>query len=174
MSARIFILLLLFGSQGFSQSNTAADPVYLTKAQKEELQKKAEAEAAAAKKAEEERAQAERIAFLLVPPVAIKPFLKLPGFLRGMTFGRSKGACTVLAFQDIPGLAHNYGADRLLSQELVGACENKGFLRITDEPTQDFASKQFGEHEVDQKQHHYDRAKTVRLVRWQKAFHRGS
>jgi len=63
-----------------------------------------------------------------------------------MVEGRSKGACIVLAFQDLPGFSEVYGEK--LAREIVGSCRNKGFLKIIDWDTAKFASDYFGVHEL--------------------------
>lgn len=72
---------------------------------------------------------------------------KLDGFNSLLVEGRSKGACVVLGFQDIPGLHSVYG--RELADELIGLCANKAFLRTGDPSTQQFASNCVGTQDVD-------------------------
>ena len=72
---------------------------------------------------------------------------RLDGFHSLLVEGRSKGACVVLGFQDIPGLYSVYG--RELAAEMIGLCSNKAFLRSSDNDTQEFASKSFGSQEID-------------------------
>lgn len=72
---------------------------------------------------------------------------RLDGFYSLLVEGRSKGACVVLGFQDIPGLYSVYG--RELAAEMIGLCSNKAFLRSSDNDTQEFASRSFGTQEID-------------------------
>lgn len=72
---------------------------------------------------------------------------RLDGFNSLLVEGRSKGACVVLGFQDIPGLHTVYGAN--LANELVGLCANKAFLRTGDSTTQSFASDCFGHQDIE-------------------------
>lgn len=64
-----------------------------------------------------------------------------------MVEGRSKGACIVLAFQDLLGCCEVYG-DKL-AREIVGSCRNKGWLKVIDWDTAKFASDYFGVHELE-------------------------
>jgi type IV secretory pathway TraG/TraD family ATPase VirD4 len=64
-----------------------------------------------------------------------------------LTEGRTKGVRMVLGFQDINGLQIVYGKE--LAKSIVGACQNKAFLRTTDQDTKEFASSNFGLQEVD-------------------------
>lgn len=72
---------------------------------------------------------------------------RMEGLAKLLVEGRSKGACVVLGFQDLPGLQSVYGVD--IAAEIVGLCSNKAFLRSSDPSTQSFASKNFGERETD-------------------------
>jgi len=77
--------------------------------------------------------------------------LRMAGRLDGLhsllVEGRSKGACVVIGFQDIPGLQSVYQKE--LAAEIIGICANKAFLRISDPKTQNYASSVFGNQEVE-------------------------
>jgi hypothetical protein len=72
---------------------------------------------------------------------------RLEHFNNLLVAGRSKGACVVVGFQDIPGLQAVYGKE--LAKELVGVCAHKAFLRTSDLDTQNFASSQLGYREIE-------------------------
>lgn len=61
--------------------------------------------------------------------------------------GRSKGACVVLSFQDLPGLQEVYNEN--LAYEMVGTCRNMAFLKIKEVKTAEFASRCLGTNEVE-------------------------
>jgi type IV secretory pathway TraG/TraD family ATPase VirD4 len=71
-------------------------------------------------------------------------FDSIPSF---MVEGRSKGACVVVGFQDLPGLIEVYGQH--LAHEIFGACRNKAFLKLTEIESAKFASAHFGEQELE-------------------------
>lgn len=60
--------------------------------------------------------------------------------------GRSKGACVVLGFQDLPGLREVFGDKR--ADEILGACANKVFLQNGDGTTIDYATKHFKSQDI--------------------------
>ena len=60
--------------------------------------------------------------------------------------GRSKGASILLGIQDVSGMRAAYGPDR--TDEILGLCENKTFLRIGNAATAEWASKYFGDREA--------------------------
>ncbi len=60
---------------------------------------------------------------------------------------RSKGGCLVAAFQDLPGMYEVYGEN--LAKEILAAARNKAFLKLTDPDTAAYASKHFGQLELD-------------------------
>jgi type IV secretory pathway TraG/TraD family ATPase VirD4 len=60
--------------------------------------------------------------------------------------GRSKGASILLGFQDVSGLRSVYSTDR--SEEILGLCENKTFLRQGGPAAAEWASKYFGDREA--------------------------
>jgi len=68
------------------------------------------------------------------------------GYLDGLssllTKGRSKGACVVLAFQDIQGLRDVYGEE--VANEICGQCNNTIILRLNSPTTAQWASEIFG------------------------------
>ena len=59
--------------------------------------------------------------------------------------GRSKGASILLGIQDVSGMRAAYGPDR--TDEILGLCENKTFLRVGNSATAEWASKYFGDRE---------------------------
>jgi len=59
--------------------------------------------------------------------------------------GRSKGASILLGIQDVSGMRVAYGPDR--TDEILGLCENKTFLRVGNSATAEWASKYFGDRE---------------------------
>lgn len=67
---------------------------------------------------------------------------KLDGLGRLLTKGRSKGACVVLAYQDIEGLRDVYGEH--VANELSAQCSNAVFLRINSPSTAAWAADSFG------------------------------
>lgn len=71
----------------------------------------------------------------------------MEGLTKLLVEGRSKGACVVLGFQDLPGLQSVYGEK--IAAEVIGLCSNKAFLRSSDPETQKFASSNFGDREID-------------------------
>jgi Type IV secretion-system coupling protein DNA-binding domain len=77
--------------------------------------------------------------------------LRMAGRLDGikdlLVEGRSKGACVVIGFQDMPGLISAY--DEHLAYELAGLPANKAFLRITETRTKDYASSCFGPQDIE-------------------------
>ena len=75
-------------------------------------------------------------------------FDAIPSF---MVEGRSKGACVVVGFQDLPGLFEVYGQN--LAHEIIGACRNKAFLKLTEIESAKFASAHFGNIEVEVTKH---------------------
>ena len=60
--------------------------------------------------------------------------------------GRSKGACVVLGFQDLPGLREEFGDKR--ADEILGACANKVFLQNGEGTTIDYATRHFKNQEI--------------------------
>lgn len=60
--------------------------------------------------------------------------------------GRSKGACVVLGFQDIPGLREVFGQQS--ADEIIGVCANKVFLHNGEQTTVKYASDHFKVQEV--------------------------
>ena len=60
--------------------------------------------------------------------------------------GRSKGASILLGIQDVSGMRSAYGPDR--TDEILGLCENKTFLRVGNAATAEWASKYFGDREA--------------------------
>lgn len=60
--------------------------------------------------------------------------------------GRSKGASILLGIQDVSGMRAAYGPDR--TDEILGLCENKTFLRVGNAATAEWASKYFGDREA--------------------------
>ncbi len=60
--------------------------------------------------------------------------------------GRSRGACLVLAFQDIEGFREAAGSR--IAHELVAQCSHKALLRLESEESASWASKLLGQHEV--------------------------
>jgi len=70
-------------------------------------------------------------------------FLELTPFA---TFGRSRGVCLVLGFQDMEGLEHKY--DEKVARELLGMCQHKAFFALETDGTATWASNQFGRQEV--------------------------
>jgi hypothetical protein len=60
--------------------------------------------------------------------------------------GRSKGASILLGIQDVSGMRAAYGPDR--TDEILGLCENKTFLRVGNSATAEWASKYFGDREA--------------------------
>ena len=71
----------------------------------------------------------------------------LPQLPELLVEGRSKGACVAIGFQDIPGLFEVYQENR--AEEIIGACRNKAFLKITDPKTAKYASNVFDKQEVE-------------------------
>lgn len=76
---------------------------------------------------------------------------RFPNLPEVLVEGRSKGLCPVLAFQDWPGLCEVYGQN--LAREIFGICNNKAYLRITDAETAEFASRHFGNLELEVTRH---------------------
>jgi type IV secretory pathway TraG/TraD family ATPase VirD4 len=72
----------------------------------------------------------------------------LPGLASLLSKGRSKGACVVIGFQDIEGLSASM-KDNRLANEIVGLCANKAILRLDSAETARWASRHFGEQEVE-------------------------
>lgn len=66
----------------------------------------------------------------------------LDGLSRLLTKGRSKGACVVLAFQDIEGMRDVYGNE--VANEICGQCNNTIILRLNSPTTAQWASELFG------------------------------
>ncbi len=68
------------------------------------------------------------------------------GYMDGLssllTKGRSKGACAVLAFQDIEGLRDVYGEE--VANEICGQCNHTIVLRLNSPTTAQWASDLFG------------------------------
>ena len=60
--------------------------------------------------------------------------------------GRSKGASILLGIQDVSGMRAAYGPDR--TDEILGLCENKTFLRVGNAATAEWASKYFGDRDA--------------------------
>ena len=60
--------------------------------------------------------------------------------------GRSKGASILLGLQDVSGLRVVYGNDR--TDEIVGLCANKTFLRLGNAASAEWASKYFADREA--------------------------
>lgn len=60
--------------------------------------------------------------------------------------GRSKGACLVLAFQDIEGFRE--AAGNHVAHEIVAQCSHKALLRLESEESADWASRLIGQHET--------------------------
>lgn len=60
--------------------------------------------------------------------------------------GRSKGACGVIGFQDIPGLRKVFGDKR--GDEIIGVCGNKVFLQNGEPATIEYATKHFKNQEI--------------------------
>ena len=85
-------------------------------------------------------------------------FEVLPSF---MVEGRSKGACIAVGFQDLPGLDHVYGQN--LAREIIGACRNKAFLKLSEDETAKFASGHFGEHDIELTQHTWNTSRSFSL-----------
>lgn len=71
---------------------------------------------------------------------------RLPGLNSLLTMGRSKGACVVVGFQDLEGLASVYGEKE--ASEIAGLCANKAILRLDSPNTARWAASVFGEREV--------------------------
>jgi hypothetical protein len=59
--------------------------------------------------------------------------------------GRSKGACLMLAFQDIEGFREAAGDH--VANEIVGQCSHKALLRLESEESAAWASRLIGQHE---------------------------
>lgn len=62
--------------------------------------------------------------------------------------GRSKGASILLGLQDISGLRAIYSTDR--TDEILGHCVNKTFLRLGNPASAEWASKYFGDREAEE------------------------
>lgn len=60
--------------------------------------------------------------------------------------GRSRGACLVLAFQDIEGFREAAGPR--IAHEIIAQCSNKALLRMESEESAGWASKLLGQYEV--------------------------
>lgn len=71
---------------------------------------------------------------------------ELPGLLDLVSVGRSKGACVWLASQGIEGLREVYGSQ--VTDEILGCCNYKIFLRASGDQTAKWASNQFGNIEI--------------------------
>lgn len=71
---------------------------------------------------------------------------KLPGLDDLLTQGRSKGACVVLACQDVLSIKEIYGED--LFDVMLGMCNNRALLRVASDRACEWSSKQIGEAEV--------------------------
>lgn len=71
---------------------------------------------------------------------------KLPGLEDLLTQGRSKGACVVLACQDVLSIKDVYGED--IYDVMLGMCNNRALLRAASERACEWSSKQIGEAEV--------------------------
>lgn len=65
--------------------------------------------------------------------------------------GRSKGLSGIFAFQDLPGLCEVYGPN--LAKELFGTPRNKAFLKLSDPETAEYASRHFGQLELEIDRH---------------------
>lgn len=68
---------------------------------------------------------------------------RLEGLNQLMTNGRSKGARVACAFQDLRGLQSVLGEKE--ADEIVGLCGYTSFLRLSSEPTAEWASRVLGE-----------------------------
>lgn len=73
---------------------------------------------------------------------------KLDGIVELATEGRSKGVAIVLGFQDINGLRSVYGKE--VAEEIVGQCSNIAILRLQSPETAEWASKLFGQREIEE------------------------
>jgi hypothetical protein len=75
---------------------------------------------------------------------------KLDGLVPIMKKGRSKGACCVLAFQSVQGLRDRalYGSEA--TDEVLGQIGNRFFGRLECEVTADWASRLFGDQELEE------------------------
>jgi len=71
---------------------------------------------------------------------------KIPLFDQLLTKGRSKGACTVIGFQDIASLQHLYGEK--LTDVFLNMVSNKAVLKLDGERTAKWAEGVFGYAEV--------------------------
>jgi type IV secretory pathway TraG/TraD family ATPase VirD4 len=60
--------------------------------------------------------------------------------------GRSKGICVVGAFQSIQAMYKQYGKET--TDAMLGQIRHKGFLKLSDSVTAEWASQQFGEAEL--------------------------
>jgi hypothetical protein len=70
---------------------------------------------------------------------------KVPGLSDFINKGRSRGVCTVLGFQDYPGLKEAFGEN--MAHELTATCAHRFFLRLGGESAE-WASKSIGKAEV--------------------------
>lgn len=74
---------------------------------------------------------------------------RLEGLSSLLTTGRSKGVSVVLGFQDIEGLQEEY--KERIANELVGQCQNVVVMRLTSPTTAAWATKLFGQIEIERK-----------------------
>lgn len=72
---------------------------------------------------------------------------KLANLPEFMVECRSKGVCIALCFQDIAGLMEVYGHN--LCREIMGIPQNRGFLKTSDPDTAEYASRLFGQLELE-------------------------
>lgn len=70
-------------------------------------------------------------------------FLNLTPFA---TFGRSRGVCLVLGFQDMEGLEHKY--EEKVARELLGMCQHQAYFALATSGTAQWASEQFGKQQL--------------------------
>jgi type IV secretory pathway TraG/TraD family ATPase VirD4 len=64
-----------------------------------------------------------------------------------LTFGRSRGACCVLALQDVEGFQDAMGSDKK-GNEITGQPTNMAFFRLQSPATAEWASKVIGDQEI--------------------------
>ncbi len=88
----------------------------------------------------EEKAAGENLTWVFLDEV--RDAGNLNGLSRLMTKGRSKGVCTVLAFQDIDGLRAVYGQE--IAHEITGQCNTVAILKLNSPSTAEWGADLFG------------------------------
>ncbi|QEG35905.1 type IV secretory system conjugative DNA transfer family protein [Bythopirellula goksoeyrii] len=76
-----------------------------------------------------------------------KSILRSEGLQALAVKGRSRGACLLLAFQDIEGFREAAGSDKI-ADEIIGQCSHKAILRMESPGSAEWAAKMLGQYET--------------------------